>query len=391
MAGHLVRGYTMGASCAGILPSLLCAAVVSAFGLPSPGFAQGNGTVFVSSVALTHVEGDIQRGCRYRDEHFPNTIAGVSMGTLVGIFTESESGAAPISSKYYQELMREWRRLKVCKGTEPAIENPTLPALEENPVPRQVRPAEQVAGAAPDFTITPAATVNVDFADFNSATTFTSPTDTLKVHSHTSQIQIAGYVDVGSWFASVSVGFAGAPRGSLTDTFPDFPAANFSGTVNSGSVYHGVADVGYNVIQQRDLRVGVFAGYYFLGESLYGTFGMSDVQTSLEDNRWQAGRLGIKYEQSFGGGFTATLDLEGMPVVDLQSGELNAHGEGAAGGFRFSFPVFNSSLRGNVFVEDTYMRVSGISWGIPMTVKNNNVTVGAGLTAGFPPNRMFLP
>ena len=227
-----------------------------------------------------------------------------------------------------------------------------------------------------------AAAANVDFANVYSATKFTSPTDTLKIHSDTNQIQLSGQANVGRWFVSGLIGFAGAPGGGLTDMFPAFPAANFSGTVNSGSVYNFVADGGYNFIQQPDLRVGVFAGYYSFSEYLSGMIGGGSATAPLLSDHWQGARAGVNFDWSFLAG-NAPIDVKAsaaaMPLVELQSGGLFAHGGGAALHFDLSFPIPNLPLRGHVFVQDDYMNVSGISFGAPMNVKNNNVTYGVGL------------
>jgi len=50
-------------------------------------------------------------------------------------------------------------------------------------------------------------------------------------------------------------------RVPLTQTFNNFPAANSSGTVNAGSIYQGIVDVGANVLQEPGFRAGVFVSY----------------------------------------------------------------------------------------------------------------------------------
>jgi hypothetical protein len=258
---------------------------------------------------------------------------------------------------------------------------PALPALEPSPPQQNLRPADQVAGvfSAP-------ATVNVDYANVYSATTFTTPTDTLKIHSQTNQVQLSGQANAGPWYLFSQVGFAGAPGGGFSDMFPAFSAANFSGQVNSGSVYSFTADGGYNFIQWPDLRARAFAGYYSFSEYLSGTIAGGTATMPLLSDHWQAARLGFGVEKAFlvdGRAVVIKMDIVCMPLVNLQSGAFNGHGDGASGNLVVSFPIPELPLQGNVFLQDTYMKASGNTFGVPMDVKNNNVTVGAGFTFGL--------
>jgi hypothetical protein len=229
-------------------------------------------------------------------------------------------------------------------------------------------------------------TVNVNYVNLFSTTTFISPTDTLKVKNDPTQVQLNGRANYGPWFLNGQLSFGGNSSGSFTDMFPAFPAANFSGNVNSGPIYDVIADAGYNFLQGPELRVGAFGGYYSLSEYLYGTIAGGTATIPILADHWQAMRVGVSVEKAFSAAswpFLLKLDIAGLPIVNLQSGGLNAHGDGVQGDVRLIVPIPYLPLTGNIFFQDTYMTVSGTSVGVPMTVRNDNWAIGAGLSYSF--------
>jgi hypothetical protein len=224
--------------------------------------------------------------------------------------------------------------------------------------------------------------VNLNYSDMNSTTTFKTATDTLKVHGDPSMVQLSGQAGAGPWFVDGQIDFAGAPSGSYTDMFPAFPAANFTGHVNSGSVYDLTLDGGYNFIQTLDLRIGGFGGYYSLSSYLYGNVGGGIAAAPVLSDHWQAARAGVAFDKAFSIAdtpFVFSGSVAGL-FDNLQTGAFNGNGNGVQARVQLMFPVPYLPLTGNVFAQYTDMNASGSTAGVPMSVNNQNWAVGAGLS-----------
>lgn len=108
----------------------------------------------------------------------------------------------------------------------------------------------------------------------------------------------------------------------------------------------------------------------------------SPVTMSVLQTNSQALRTGMVADWNlFGGRAMLTTSIAGLPPVHLDSGTFHADGSGVTGSAMLTFPLPNvTAIRGTIFVQDSYMKVSGdTAFGTPMDVKNNNLTVGAGL------------
>jgi hypothetical protein len=153
--------------------------------------------------------------------------------------------------------------------------------------------------------------------------------------------------------------------------------------VTSGNVYGFTGDIGYNFFYWSNIaRVGGFAGFGLLHESLDGLTTGGTATTNVLQTNWQALRTGIVADWNlFNGRAMLTTSIAGLPVVHFDSGTFHADGSGVTGSAMLTFPLPNfTGLRGTVFVQNSYMKVSGdTTFGTPMDVKNNNLTVGAGL------------
>jgi hypothetical protein len=140
MIGFPACGISTGASSARTLTGLFCIAAVAAFGFPSRSFAQAPATVFLWDDELQVVDADLKRGCiQDADRAFPSYSVDFGLSRAV----------TPMSLAAYNQLYDRWAKLHHCAKT---TENPTLPALEESPPQKNLRPADDLArgfGAAP--------------------------------------------------------------------------------------------------------------------------------------------------------------------------------------------------------------------------------------------------
>jgi hypothetical protein len=223
----------------------------------------------------------------------------------------------------------------------------------------------------------------VGYGKNSSQTTITSPTDRQKTKQDPSQAFIAGRVDLGPWFATGQITFAGTPHGTFTDVFPAFPAANTSATINSGQIYGMIGDAGYTVYNSADLKVGVFGGFYSYDEFLYGAFPGFTGQFPLLASQWRAGEGGVNIDKTFMVGsvpFDFSLTAAGL-FDHLRSGAFGGNGGGARVSGNLSFPI--GAVRGNVFAQYTDMNASGSNTGVPLTFNNQNWLVGAGISYAF--------
>jgi hypothetical protein len=228
--------------------------------------------------------------------------------------------------------------------------------------------------------------VNVDYADLTSTTKFKTATDTETIRGDPSLLQLSGKATLGPWFVKGQIEFGNANSGSLADVFPAFPAANFSGSINSGTLYDVIADAGYDFLRGPDYRVGAFGGYYSLNPSLYGTIAGGAAVGPILIDHWQAARVGVDFEETFFAGdrrVVLSANVAGLPFVAIHSGAFYGTGGGVQGEVRLSFPLPNVPLRGDVFVQDTYMTASGSVVGGSMRADNSNWVIGGGLTYSF--------
>jgi hypothetical protein len=214
-----------------------------------------------------------------------------------------------------------------------------------------------------------------------STTTIKSPTDKQKIKQDPIQAIIFGRADLGRWFATAQVTFAGSPHGNFTDTFP---AASTSANVTGGQVYGFIGDVGYTVWSANGWTVGVFGGYYTFNEELSGTFPGFPGTFALLNDHWQAGEGGVNIDKVFSIG-SLPLDLN-VTVAgqydNLRSGAFNGNGGGVRVNGLLSFPL-TSSLNGNIHVQYANLNASGSNTGVPLTFNDEVWTVGAGISYRF--------
>src|SRR6185437_5258075 len=214
-----------------------------------------------------------------------------------------------------------------------------------------------------------------------STTTIKSPTDKQKIKQDPTQAIIFGRADLGRWFATAQVTFAGSPHGDFTDTFA---AASTSANVTGGQVYGFIGDVGYTVWSANGWTVGVFGGYYTFNEELSGTFPGFPGTFALLNDHWQAGEGGVNIDKVFSIG-SLPLDLN-VTVAgqydNLRSGAFNGNGGGVRVNGLLSFPL-TSSLNGNIHVQYANLNASGSNTGVPLTFNDEVWTVGAGISYRF--------
>ena len=221
------------------------------------------------------------------------------------------------------------------------------------------------------------------WVETSSTTNITSPTDKQKIKYDPGQIMLSGRADVGPLFVSGQVIFAGSPHGTFSDVFPAFPAANFTASVNSGNVYSFNGDAGYTVYSSPDFSVGVFGGYYAFDEFLYGTFpGFMAVFPLLSD-QWRAGEGGVTFDKKFAvGAMPFDLRVTAAGLYDhLRAGAFSGNGGGARVSGMLTFPL--GPVSGNIFAQYTDLNASGSNTGVPLQFRNENWSVGAGISYSF--------
>ena len=194
---------------------------------------------------------------------------------------------------------------------------------------------------------------------------------------------LSGRADIGSFFVTSQITFAGDPHGTFTDVFPAFPAANFMATVNSGNVYSFIGDGGYTVFSDPDFSVGVFGGYYVFHEFLYGTFPGFAATFPLLSDQWSAGEGGIVLDKKFAvGAMPFDLRVTAAGLYDhLRAGAFSGDGGGARVSGMLSFPL--GPLSGNIFAQYTDLNASSSNTGVPLQFRNENWSVGAGISYSF--------
>jgi outer membrane protease len=144
---------------------------------------------------------------------------------------------------------------------------------------------------------------------------------------HTSGFYLKGYVGIGI-----------VNRGQLNDE--DFPPviAPYSSTLSEqreGTIAYASADIGFNLIRQPGLRLGAYAGYHYLDQSV-SAYGCTQVAANnaicagqipdnvlviTQSNHWNSLRVGLDATIKLGGPFSLSLDAAWLPYVKLNGGD----------------------------------------------------------------------
>jgi len=144
---------------------------------------------------------------------------------------------------------------------------------------------------------------------------------------HTSGLYLKGYVGIGI-----------INRGQLNDEdFPPFisPYSSTMSDQREGSIAYASADIGFNVIRQPGFRLGAYAGYHYLDQSV-SAYGCGQVGSNgaicgnpipnnvlviTQSNHWNSLRLGLDATVKLGGPFSLSLDAAWLPYVKLNGGD----------------------------------------------------------------------
>lgn len=144
---------------------------------------------------------------------------------------------------------------------------------------------------------------------------------------HTSGFYLKGYVGIGI-----------VNRGQLNDEdFPPFitPYSSTMSDQREGTIAYASADIGFNLIRQPGFRLGAYAGYHYLDQSvsaygcgqvgsnaaICGTQIPNDVLVITQSNHWNSLRLGLDATVKLGGPFSLSLDAAWLPYVKLSGGD----------------------------------------------------------------------
>jgi hypothetical protein len=217
----------------------------------------------------------------------------------------------------------------------------------------------------------------------SSKTTVKSPTDKQTKGDPTTQAILFGEIDLGRWFLTSQLTFAGTPHGNFSDVFPAFPAANVSATVNSGQLYGFVADAGYVVYNRDGWKVGVFGGYYAYDEFDYGMFPGFAASFPILATQWRSGEGGVSVDKKFMiGAEPFDLNVTAAGLRDhLQAGLFSGTGGGARVNGRLSFPL--GPVVANIIGQYSEMNASSSNTGVPLTFKTQTWYVGGGISYAF--------
>lgn len=138
-------------------------------------------------------------------------------------------------------------------------------------------------------------------------------------------------------------GYAGLgilPNGSLNDEdFPPVitPYSSTDSKQREGHLAYASIDAGFNVLRQRDFRLGVFGGYHYLEDkvSAYGCWqvasnpdvcagGIPDSVLAIsQNNRWQSLRLGLDADIRLSDRLMLRLDAAWLPYVSLNGTDFH--------------------------------------------------------------------
>lgn len=144
----------------------------------------------------------------------------------------------------------------------------------------------------------------------------------------------------GGFFVKGYMGGGAISEGNLKDEdFPPFitPYSSTSSSQHDGGLAYASADVGYDFVRGGDFRVGAFAGYHVLHEtvSAYGCLqatGNTDVcqpgipaqyNVISQTNEWQSVRVGLEAAVKLGGHFTLTGEGAWLPYVHLNGADTH--------------------------------------------------------------------
>jgi outer membrane protease len=144
---------------------------------------------------------------------------------------------------------------------------------------------------------------------------------------HTSGFYLKGYAGIGI-----------VNRGQLNDEdFPPF-IAPYSSTLSEqreGTMAYASADIGFNLIRKPGFRLGAYAGYHYLDQSV-SAYGCTQVAANnaicgnqipnnvlaiTQSNHWNSLRLGLDATVKLGGPFSLSLDAAWLPYVKLNGGD----------------------------------------------------------------------
>jgi outer membrane protease len=144
---------------------------------------------------------------------------------------------------------------------------------------------------------------------------------------HTSGFYMKGYAGIGI-----------VNRGNLNDEdFPPFvtPYSSTDSEQREGTLAYASIDLGYNLIRRPEFRLGAYAGYHYLDQSVsaYGCGQIAannaicgnqipdNVLVITQSNHWNSLRLGLDATIRLGGPFSLTLDAAWLPYVKLNGGD----------------------------------------------------------------------
>jgi outer membrane protease len=145
---------------------------------------------------------------------------------------------------------------------------------------------------------------------------------------HTSGFYLKGYVGIGI-----------VNRGQLNDEdfFPPtmMPYSSTMSQQREGTMAYASADIGFNLIRKPGFRLGAYAGYHYLDQSV-SAYGCAQVATNnlicgnqipdnilviTQSNHWNSLRLGLDATIKLGGPFSLALDGAWLPYVKLNGGD----------------------------------------------------------------------
>ncbi len=144
---------------------------------------------------------------------------------------------------------------------------------------------------------------------------------------HTSGFYLKGYVGIGI-----------VNRGQLNDEdFAPFvtPYSSTLSEQREGTIAYASADIGFNLIRQPGFRLGAYAGYHYLDQSV-SAYGCGQVAANnaicgnqipnnvlviTQSNHWNSLRIGLDSTIKLGGPFSLTLDAAYLPYVKLNGGD----------------------------------------------------------------------
>lgn len=188
---------------------------------------------------------------------------------------------------------------------------------------------------------------------------------------HTSGFFLKGYAGLGI-----------LPNGSLNDE--DFPPAitPYSSTDSrqrEGHLAYASIDAGFNLLRQRDFRLGIFGGYHYLEDkvSAYGCQQLASnpnvcgggipesVLVISQNNRWQSLRVGADADIRLSDRLTLRLDAAWLPYVSLSGTDFHWLRMGTApGDFTGGLPEDGTGRGYQLEASLSYAYSPNVSFGI---------------------------